>query len=194
MGMMAGMSSRRSNPVRSAQDEVRTIEPGEWRPHLGILLRSAWHGFLDELFARLAAEGFDDLRIAYSPVFQHLEGGGTRIGVLAERAQMTNQSMGYLIDALEKRGYVERRPDPADRRAALVVITDRGREEIAAARRFIAEIEREWENRIGSERMAVLWETLEALSASLDRSAGARVDGRTVLQPESPPRSGRRSD
>ena len=77
--------------------------------------------------ARLSAEGFDDLRPAYSPVFQHMERRGTRIGVLAERARMTNQSMGYLVDALERRGYVERRPDPADRRAAVVVITDRGR-------------------------------------------------------------------
>lgn len=140
------------------------IEPGEGGLHLGVLLRDAWHGFLDELFIRLAANGFDDLRPAYSPVFQHLERGGTRIGVLAERARMTNQSMGYLVDALEKRGYVERRPDPADRRAALVVITDRGRAEIAMARRLIAEIEQEWEDRVGSKPMATLREALEVLS------------------------------
>jgi DNA-binding MarR family transcriptional regulator len=139
------------------------VEPGEWRPHLGELLRDAFHSFLDELFARLASEGFADLRPAHSPVFQYLERGGTRIGVLAARAQMTNQSMGYLVDALESRGYVERRPDPADRRAALVVITDRGREEIAAARRLITKIEQEWEERIGSDRISALWETLEAL-------------------------------
>jgi DNA-binding MarR family transcriptional regulator len=154
----------------------RTVEPGEGRRHLGVLLRTAFHGFLDELFARLAAEGFDDLRPAYSPVFQHLELDGTRIGVLAERAQMTNQSMGYLVDALEKRGYVERRPDPADRRAALVVITDRGREEITAARRSIAQIEREWEQQIGSERMAALREALEVLPPSLDGDPGRRSE------------------
>lgn len=155
--------------------EHETVQPGEGRRHLGVLLRDLFHGFLDELFARLAAEGFDDLRPAYSPVFQHLERGGTRIGVLAERAQMTNQSMGYLVDALERRGYVERRPDPADRRAALVVITDRGREQITAARRLIAEVEREWEARIGSEGMAALRESLEALSASLGGDAGRRA-------------------
>jgi DNA-binding MarR family transcriptional regulator len=82
---------------------------------------------------------------------------------------MTNQSMGYLVDALESRGYVERRPDPADRRAALVVITDRGRAEIAAARRLIAEIEREWESEIGSERMSALREALESLRLSSAR-------------------------
>ncbi|MCA1707024.1 MAG: MarR family transcriptional regulator [Actinobacteria bacterium] len=150
-------------------NDAHQIEPGEGERHLGVLLREAWHGFLDELFERLAAEGFDDLRPAYSPVFQHIERGGTRIGVLAERAQMTNQSMGYLVDALERRGYVQRRPDPADRRAALVVITDRGREEIAAARRLITEIEREWSDRIGQERMASLRQALEVLAESLAR-------------------------
>ncbi len=141
-----------------------------------MLLRSGWHGFLDELFRRLAAEGFDDLRPAHSPVFQHLERGGTRIGVLAERARMTNQSMGYLVDALESRGYVERRPDPADRRAALVMITDRGREQVAAARRLIAQIECEWEERIGAERMAAMRDGLEALAASLDGDDGRHAE------------------
>ena len=153
--------------MSAGRDEARKIEPGEGRRHLGVLLRTGWHGFLDELFTRLAAEGFDDLRPAHSPVFQHLEPGGTRIGVLAERAQMTNQSMGYLVDALESRGYVERRPDPGDRRAALVVITDRGRAQIAAARRQIADIEREWEERIGAEGMASLREGLEALATAV---------------------------
>ena len=174
------MFQKMSRPLNAKQ--IRSIEPGEGRRHVGTLLRTGWHEFLEELFARLAAEGFDDLRPAHSPVFQHLERGGTRIGVLAERAQMTNQSMGYLVDALETRGYVERRPDPADRRAALVVITDRGREQIAAARREIADIEREWEKRIGAERMASLREALEVLTASLDGaapgSAGQQTDGR----------------
>lgn len=154
--------------MTGAHEEARAIEPGQGERHVGVLLRSAFHDFLADLFARLAAEGFDDLRPAYSPVFQHLEANGTRVGVLAARAQMTNQSMGYLVDALERLGYVERRPDPADRRAALVVITERGREEIAAARRLIAQIERDWEQRIGSERMAALREALEALSAPLE--------------------------
>ena len=165
MDILLGMSRRRGLEI----EDARQVEPGEGEQHLGVLLRGLWHRFLDELFERLAAEGFDDLRPAHSPVFQHIERGGTRIGVLAERAQMTNQSMGYLVDALEKRGYVKRQPDPADRRAALVVITDRGRDEIAAARRLIAEIEREWTDRIGRERMASLRQALEALADSMPR-------------------------
>ncbi len=72
------------------------------------------------------------------------------------------------------RGYVERTPDPADRRAALVVITNRGREQLTIARRLIAEIEREWELRIGAERMAALHDAQQKLAASHDRDGKSR--------------------
>ncbi|MGZ6779596.1 MAG: MarR family winged helix-turn-helix transcriptional regulator [Mycobacterium sp.] len=39
---------------------------------------------------------------------------------------MTKQTAGGLIDELEANGYVARRPDPADARARLVMLTDRG--------------------------------------------------------------------
>ena len=80
------------------------------------------------------------------------------------------------MDALEARGYVERRPDPGDRRAALVVVTDRGRAEIATARRLIANIEREWEERIGAARMAALRDALDALAATLERDSGSHSE------------------
>jgi DNA-binding MarR family transcriptional regulator len=47
-------------------------------------------------------------------------GAGTTVSVLAERAQITKQSMAGLVRHLEQHGYVERRPDPRDRRAKLV--------------------------------------------------------------------------
>jgi acetamidase/formamidase len=56
--------------------------------------------------------GFDDVRPAHMAIFQNLGPDGARIGELAERAKLTNQSVGYLVDYLEQHGYVERRPDP----------------------------------------------------------------------------------
>ena len=154
--------------------------PSRSDTNLGLLLREPFRIGSAVLHERLAERGHPDVRAPHGNVFQYLDADGTRVSVLAERAQITNQSMGYLVDALEARGYVERKPDPADRRAALVVITDRGREQIIAARRQIAEIEREWEERIGSERMASLREGLEALAASLEDDAGRRAERRAA--------------
>ena len=111
----------------------------------------------------LSEAGFDDIRPAHTAVFQHIRAEGSRLSELAERAQLTKQSMGYLVDYLERRGYLERRPDPTDRRAALICLTKRGWDEIRAALAIIAELEGEWARRLGERRMAQLRELLEEL-------------------------------
>ena len=54
---------------------------------------------------------------------------------------MTPQSMGELVDDLERRGYVERRADPADRRAKRVHLTEKGRATRAVAAQAVTEME-----------------------------------------------------
>ena len=88
---------------------------------------------------------------------------------MAERAQITKQSMGYLVDYLEECGYVERRPDPSDRRAALIVLTERGWEQVRAALGIIAAIENEWTRSLGEERMEQLRELLGELRRLMAR-------------------------
>ena len=64
-------------------------------------------------------------------------------------------------------GYVERVPDPSDRRAKLVRATRRGKQVYAIAREVVAELEQQWTRRIGKARMRELRETLEQLNAGL---------------------------
>jgi DNA-binding MarR family transcriptional regulator len=133
---------------------------GHARPNLGILLRDPYQEVVRRVSAGLVEAGFDDLRPAHTAVFQHIEAGGSRLTDLAERAQITKQSMGYLIDYLEQRGYLERRPDPSDRRAALISLTDRGWDQVRAALKVIAAIEAEWARGLGRPRMRQLRELL----------------------------------
>ena len=87
--------------------------------------------------------------------------------MLSERAQMTKQSMAELVAHLERLGYVERVPDPSDRRARLVRATPRGQELYAIARDVVAEIETEWTRRLGKAKMRQLRRLLEELNAGL---------------------------
>ncbi|GAA5043652.1 MarR family transcriptional regulator [Thermocatellispora tengchongensis] len=48
-------------------------------------------------------------------------------GALAQRIGIDRTVLTYLLDDLEREGYVERRPDPADRRSRRIVATDKGR-------------------------------------------------------------------
>jgi DNA-binding MarR family transcriptional regulator len=69
---------------------------------------------------------------SHSAVFAQIKAEGMRLTDLARGANITPQAMGELVDELEDLGYVERRPDPTDRRAKLIVLTDRGKQSIAA--------------------------------------------------------------
>ena len=133
------------------------------RPNLGILLRNPIQEIVRRVSAGLAEAGFDDLRPAHTAVFQHIDADGSRLTDLAERANMTKQSMGYLVDYLEGHGYLERRPDPTDRRATLICLTERGWEQIRAALAIIAAIEKEWTARLGTQRMEDLRSSLTEL-------------------------------
>lgn len=78
---------------------------------------------------------------SHSAVFAQIKAEGSRLTDLARGANMTPQAMGELVDELEQLGYVERRPDPSDRRAKLIVLTDKGRACIAAGLTTIEGIE-----------------------------------------------------
>jgi len=62
---------------------------------------------------------------------------GVRLSDLAERLRIAPRSATEVADALQERHLVERSPDPGDRRAVLLRVTDEGRavrSEIDAAR------------------------------------------------------------
>lgn len=147
----------------STADRILPGESRSERPNIGILVRGPLQEIVSRVSEGLAEQGFDDIRPAHTAVFQHIKAEGSRLSDLAERAQLTKQSMGYLVDYLQDRGYVERRPDPTDRRATLVTLTERGWDEVRAALRIIAEIEEDWSRRLGKQRMAQLRELLTDL-------------------------------
>jgi DNA-binding MarR family transcriptional regulator len=137
--------------------------------NLAILLREPFRAMSDEVFERLAARGHGDVRAAHGNVFQYLDDEGTRVVELAQRAQMTKQSMASLVEHLESRGYVERITDPTDGRAKLVRATERGREVFAIVRELVAEIDARLLARLGAAKLAQLRTLLQELDEGLKR-------------------------
>ncbi len=54
-------------------------------------------------------------------------GDGVSIGELGERVYLDSSTLTGVVDRLERNGYVERRPNPEDRRSVLVFLTEKGR-------------------------------------------------------------------
>lgn len=130
------------------------------------LLMVAFDEFSEELSRRVADAGYTDIRPGHGCVFGNIDPEhGSRLTELADRALMTKQSVGEVTSDLEERGYVERVPDPADGRAKLIRLTSKGLEAHAIGHQLIDELEREWAERFGEERVAALREALEAVHA-----------------------------
>ena len=94
--------------------------------------------------------GFDDVTASQGRIVARIGPSGTRVGDLAEQALVTKQTATATVDRLERAGYVRRVPDPADARARLVVIAERGEEAIQVARAVEAEVEAEWVRHLGA--------------------------------------------
>jgi DNA-binding MarR family transcriptional regulator len=107
---------------------------------LGVLAGRLLFSVQGELFRRLHQEGFDDIAPRHGAVLAYLHVDGIRATELARRSGQHKQVVGKNVDELEALGYVERRPDPADRRAKLLVPTARGRAEMETADAIMAEI------------------------------------------------------
>jgi DNA-binding MarR family transcriptional regulator len=126
-------------------------------------MREVFVALNDIVVARLAERGHDVVRPAHGAVFQYLDDTGTTVSVLAERAQMTKQAMAELVQHLESHGYLTRIPDPDDRRAKLVLPTERGHEVIAIAQGLVPELEGQVTKLLGVDRTRALRKDLETI-------------------------------
>jgi DNA-binding MarR family transcriptional regulator len=146
----------------------QSFRPERARPdNLGILLREPFRIASARLHERFAERGHPEVRAPHGNVLQFLDEGGTRVSVLAERAQMTKQSMAELVAHLERHSYVERVDDPNDRRAKLVRATARGQEVYEIAREFVIDMEAEWTAKLGERKIATLRRLLKELNEKL---------------------------
>lgn len=146
---------------------------GHDRPrNLAVALRGAFTALNDLVIPHLIQQGFTDLRPAHAAVFQYLDDTGTTVSVLAQRAHMTKQAMAELVTHLEAHDYVVRIPDPADRRAKLVLPTDRGLQVFRTAQALAPEIEHRVAEVIGEDRLRQLRADLDAIEAEFDGATG----------------------
>jgi DNA-binding MarR family transcriptional regulator len=127
------------------------------------------------LFARLRERGFEHVREGHGCVFGFIDiENGSRLTELAERAGLTKQAVGEAATELERLGYVERLPDPKDRRAKIIKLTPSGLDACLTGRQIFAEIEREWAEEFGEELIAALRDAVERIAASEREAAGGR--------------------
>jgi DNA-binding MarR family transcriptional regulator len=136
--------------------------------NLGLLCYIAHRAMEGGVLRALAAAGHGDLTAAQGRIFARIAPGGTRVTELAEQAGVTKQTAGFLVEQLERSGYVRRVPDPSDARARLVRIAPRGEAAVEVARAAEAQIEAAWTEHLGEQGAAHLRQALTSLREITD--------------------------
>jgi DNA-binding MarR family transcriptional regulator len=142
---------------------------------IGILMTLAYQEFIREMREMHTAAGFDDLGRSDGWVFRALAATPMTVGNLAIRLEISKQGAAQIIDDMERRGYVERRPDPTDRRARLVSLSARGDAALAAARAFHHRYELRLRQTHGPEAITALRRTLESMAGGSERTIDPRL-------------------
>jgi DNA-binding MarR family transcriptional regulator len=149
------------------------VSSGHREPGLGILAARLLFAVQDELYERLEQAGYGDLTRVHGAVIANLDAEGTRATELARRSGRHKQVIGRIVDELEALGYVERTPEPGDRRAKLVVPTERGRAVMRLSDDIIRDIERRQAKALGKSRYEEFTKGLRAVVESLTERRGA---------------------
>jgi DNA-binding MarR family transcriptional regulator len=125
-------------------------------PQTKTLLLQVYQGFEQRLDTATKDRGHPDFRAKHSTVLAHIDAEGTRLSTLADRAAMSRPAMLQLVDELESKGYVRREPDPYDRRAKLIVPTEKGRDQISVAIEVAEDLEQQLRELLGRQQYRTL--------------------------------------
>ena len=137
---------------------------------LGLLLRLAHQQWTLAVETKLAEEGFDDIKPHYANIFTFVPPEGMQVSQLTELAHVRKQSMTQTVEELEKLGYVERRPDPGDKRGKLVFLTERGKKVSPIARAAGKLVDQHWAELTSVEEIEALREALRSVLAVTAKS------------------------
>jgi DNA-binding MarR family transcriptional regulator len=137
---------------------------------LGILVLLAYQGFVRRLHEDMARHGYDDLGRSDGVIFRMVSARPRTVSELAVGLEISKQGTAQIVEDMERRGYVVRRPDPDDGRARLVNLSARGRAALGVARDFHRDYERQLVRQHGRDGV-------DALRALLGTMAGQAPDG-----------------
>lgn len=149
-------------------------EPWYQNVVIGALLRHARHAYGGPMRRALAEEGLDDIPGNGLYVIGGLAlaaGEGVPISEFVRGLRVSKQAAGQLIDQLVLRGYVERTPDPEDRRQVLLTLTERGEAAALTQTRAREAVDAELRARVGAETVREMRKGLGALAEMAQQGA-----------------------
>ncbi len=131
---------------------------------LSFLLNHASHVLATRMSAAFAEIGMTPR--SYCVLAHAMSGEYTQIE-LAKLVDLDKTTMVIALDELERVGYAERRPSPADRRARIVAVTPGGAEAVEAGHQVADRVHREVLEALPAAQAAAFVAALTSLNAGL---------------------------
>ncbi len=138
---------------------------------LRTLLHVPQHDLQAQVASRLERLGFPALRPAHVQLLSGIRPEGVRLADLVAEVSLPKQTVGDLIDDLERMKMVERFPDPDHGVIKRVRLGPKGKVWAAEVKRVAAATEARWATRLGSKKMKSLRALLEELATTVEDRA-----------------------
>lgn len=148
---------------------MRRSERNRSDPDLGMLAHHVTSALQRALTAAFSGDGDRQIGPRHRAILACLDDEGSRAVDVARQSGQHKQVVGTLIDDLEHTGYVRREPDPADRRAKLIVPTELGLQQISRTDAAMAHLEREIAASLGHQRYRDFKHTLRQVTEVLSQ-------------------------
>ena len=141
----------RSFPERERlRQQRRALRLGVLDSHLGYFVRRLQVWIFQDFVRALAS--FEIRPAQYSVLVVIEANSGLSQADLAERLGIERARLVRLLDGLEKRSLIRRRPSPLDRRSHALVLTREGRKSLKRMKMLAAEHESNLARRLGPEK------------------------------------------
>jgi DNA-binding MarR family transcriptional regulator len=158
---------------------MRRVVDADWKPTVPALVNLVAASGAPRLRAAFAAAGLDGIRPAQAVALVPLRAGGLHASDLADRLNVSRQAVAQGVANQERHRYVIRGTEPDDAPARIIEQTARGRRALRVMRSNAVELEKRWEQVLGTRRLGELRETLQSLlSGEDDDPVGRRFDPR----------------
>lgn len=128
------------------------------------LLGAARGTYVAAIRHALIDAGFDDMPRSGASVISRIARRDRNLRGVAGELAVSKQAASQLVDTLVARGYVERAPDPDDRRRVTVGLTERGWSAAAAVRGAVEQVDAELATKVSRDDLARTRATLGVLA------------------------------
>ena len=120
---------------------------------LGHLFSRVGRMLTGHAISKVHEAGYPEVRESWLPILQHVEDKGIRSIDLATKLAISKQAANQMVKEIEKRGYLQRAPDPEDKRAQRITLTEQGWQAWVVGLKAMQTMEQQLETALGAQTL-----------------------------------------